>query len=63
VPGFRVNWYLDRLIEDYKKNRQDQEVDEEQLRAQYRPQAERTVRWYLILKTIREQENIKVEES
>ncbi len=63
LPGFRVNWYLDRLIEDYKKNRQDQEVDEEQLRAQYRPQAERTVRWYLIQKTIREQENIKVEES
>lgn len=63
VPPYRVNRYLDYLVEDYKKRQNKQEVDEEQLRHQYRPFAERTVRWYLIQRAIREREDIKVEEA
>jgi len=65
VPEFRVQWYLDKVIENLKNSRknQPQTLDEQKIRDERRPAAERNVRWYLIQRAIRKQAGIQVSEA
>jgi len=62
VPDARIKLYLDRLVEDLKRRaeQQKQPLDEQEIRTQYRPKAERDIRWLLIEDKLRSQEDIEV---
>ena len=61
APPSMIDNYLNNLIEDAKKQNNGQEVDESKLKENYRPAAERNLKWYLIRKKLIEQKEIKVE--
>ena len=61
APPSMIDNYLNNLIEDAKKQNNGQEVDELKLRENYRPAAERNLKWYLIRKKLIEEKEIKVE--
>ncbi len=61
APPSMIDNYLNNLIEDAKKQNNGQEVDEEKLRENYRPAAERNLKWYLIRKKLIEEKEIKVD--
>ena len=61
APSSMIDNYLNNLIEDAKKQNNGQEVDESKLKENYRPAAERNLKWYLIRKKLIEQKEIKVE--
>jgi trigger factor len=63
IPQYRLNFYLDRVISDLKNSAKGKTIDEDKLREEYRPLAERNIRWYLIQKAIIIQENIAVSEE
>jgi len=58
VPESMVDSYLDGVVEDYKKN--EEKLDEKEIRDKYRPVGINTVRWYLIFHRLAAQENIEV---
>lgn len=60
VPESLINRFLDNVVEDYKENREEQ-VDEEQLRKNYRPVANRQLRWDFLYQEIAKAENIGIE--
>jgi trigger factor len=60
VPESRVKRFLDNIVEDIKAKNGNKEIDEQKLREQYRPMAEREIRWYLIQEAIDETEKIEV---
>lgn len=62
LPEAMVDRYLERLIEDMRKNSKE-EVDENEVREQYRPVGIRQIRWDLLFHDIAERENIRVEQS
>ncbi len=61
VPDARIELYLDRVVEDLKRRaeQQQQTIDEQKIRAQYRSKAERDIRWFLIEDKLRSQEKIE----
>ena len=61
APPSMIDNYLNNLIEDAKKQNNGQEVDEEKLRENYGPAAERNLKWYLIRKKLIEEKEIKVD--
>ena len=61
APPSMIDNYLNNLIEDAKKQNNGQEVDESKLKENYRPAAERNLKWYLIRKKLIEEKEIKVE--
>lgn len=64
VPESMVNAYLDNFIEQMKRERQTDEVEnEEEVRENARPGALRGVKRYLILEQIAEKENVEVTEA
>jgi trigger factor len=63
IPPYRINSYLDSLIEKMKENSQNKPIDEAKIREEYLPIAEKNIRWYLIQQAIRKQEDIKVSED
>ncbi len=60
VPESRVKRFLDNIVEDIKAKNGNKEIDEQNLREEYRPMAEREIRWYLIQEAINETEKIEV---
>ncbi|MDO9548302.1 MAG: trigger factor [Candidatus Marinimicrobia bacterium] len=60
VPKSRIKRFLDNVIEDMLAKNGGKEIDDQKLREQYRPIAEREIRWYLIQEAISKAENIKV---
>ena len=63
IPPYRINSYLDSLIEKMKENSQNKPIDEAKIREEYLPIAEKNIRWYLIQQAVRKQEDIKVSED
>ncbi len=68
VPQKMIDTELGIIVEDYKRAIQyhggkPENIDEEQLRQQYRPLAEKQARRHLILEKIAKQEGLSVEES
>ncbi len=53
-----VENYLDNFVEDLKKQNNDQPIDEAKVRDQYKPLAERNLKWHSLRKLIIEQESI-----
>jgi len=60
IPKSRINRFLDNVVEEMKASNDNKELDDQQLREQYRPLAEREIRWYLISEAIGRAENITV---
>ncbi len=58
VPESMVEQYLDNVIEDL--NKQKAKFDEKEVRQSYRPIAEETIRWQILLHKLAEQEKIEV---
>ncbi len=58
VPESMVGNYLDNVIEDLTK--QKAKFDEKEIRQNYRPIAEETIRWQILLHKLAEQEKIEV---
>jgi len=58
VPEAMINDYLERFIEENRKNQQ--ELDEQAVREQYRPVAANGIRWTLLSGKIAEDEKIEV---
>ena len=58
VPESMVGHYLDNVIEDLTK--QKAKFDEKEIRQNYRPIAEETIRWQILLHKLAEQEKIEV---
>ena len=50
--------YLNNLIQDLKKQNNSEHLDENKVREQYKPLAERNLKWYSLRKLLIEQENI-----
>jgi trigger factor len=63
IPPSRINRFLDSVIEDMRARNGDQEIDEKEVRDQYRVVAEREIRWYLIEEALAEQEKIEISKS
>lgn len=60
VPPGMVENYLDELIKDFRKQSNDQNIDEVALRKQYRAAAIHHLRWYFLRKKLVEAENLSV---
>ncbi|HDP68296.1 MAG TPA: trigger factor [Candidatus Marinimicrobia bacterium] len=60
VPKSRIDRLLENIIADIKEKNDSDEIEETKLREQYRPLAEREVRWFLIEQAIAGAENIEV---
>ncbi|MFH1251960.1 MAG: trigger factor [bacterium] len=60
VPKSRINRFLDNIVEDMPAKNGGKEIDDQKLREQYRPVAEREIRWYLIQEAISKAEKIEV---
>ena len=63
VPESRVKRFLDNVVEDMRSRNNEQELDEQKIREQYRTIAEREIRWYLIQEAITAAEKIMVEKE
>lgn len=63
IPSHRINYYLDRVLERMKESSRNKSIDEAKVRDEYRPIAEKNIRWYLIQRAIEKQEDIKVGED
>ncbi len=59
VPESMSESYLDGVVKDIREN--EKNVDEKQIREQYRPLAQHAVRWYFLYHRLALQENIKAE--
>lgn len=60
IPPGRIERFLDNVIEDLTARNNNKELDVDRIRQEYRPVAEREIRWYLIEKAIRKRSDIKV---
>ena len=58
-----VENYLQNIIEDVKKQNNGESLDENKVKEQYKPVAERNVRWYAIRKEIIKSQSIVVEKK
>ncbi|MFH1212605.1 MAG: trigger factor [Candidatus Neomarinimicrobiota bacterium] len=63
IPPYRINFYLERIIENLKNSAKNKSVDESKVREEYQPLAEKNIRWFLIQREIQNQENIQVSED
>ncbi|NOX37356.1 MAG: trigger factor [Calditrichaeota bacterium] len=63
VPEGMVEHYLDHIIDDLKRQSDDQPIDEAAIREAYRPEAIQRVRWIIIKNKIIEIENLSVSEE
>ncbi|NOY87820.1 MAG: trigger factor [FCB group bacterium] len=58
IPKSLVNNYLTNVIEDFKKQYKD--IDEVEIRKNYEPIGENTIRWNMLMYQLAKQENIEV---
>ena len=59
-PPSMVDSYLDHILEDIREKNQGVEIDEEKLKKNYTPAAERNLKWYLVRKAIIQEHNLEV---
>ena len=62
-PPSMVDSYLDHILEDIREKNQGVEIDEEKLKKNYTPVAERNLKWYLVRKAIIQEHNLEVNKS
>ncbi|RMG67521.1 MAG: trigger factor [Calditrichaeota bacterium] len=60
VPEGMVEHYLQHVIEDIKQQYQNEKIDEEFIRQQFRAQAINNIRWYMLKRKIAEVEQLDV---
>jgi trigger factor len=60
MPQSLLDNYLDSVVEDVKEQYKDKDIDEQQVREQYRSTGIRFIRWNLLYHKIAEKENITV---
>jgi len=60
VPASRIKRFLDNIVEDILSKNGNKEIDEQKVREQYRPVAEREIRWYLLQEVLNKAEKIEV---
>jgi trigger factor len=58
IPESMITDYLDAVVKDHKKNYEN--VEEKQVREQYRPMAVNWIRWQLLINRLAEMEKIEV---
>ena len=58
-----VENYLENLVEDVKKQNNGEPIDEDKVKEQYKPIAERNVKWYSIRKELIHSQELKVEKK
>ncbi|MFQ5584536.1 MAG: trigger factor [Calditrichia bacterium] len=66
VPPGMIDHYLDHLVEDIKNQSKDKDsknINEEEIRKNYRAQAIHNIRWFLLRDKLIEVENIHVDDS
>ena len=62
-PPSMVGSYLDHILEDIREKKQGVEIEEEKLKKNYTPVAERNLKWYLVRKAIIQEHNLEVNKS
>lgn len=60
MPESLIDNYLDSIVEDFRKQNQNKDVDEMEIRENYRTLGIRFIRWNLLYHKIAEKENIAV---
>ncbi len=60
APPSMVESYLERLVEDVKKQNNGEPIDEDEVKKTYRTLSERNLKWYLIRKAIIREQNLDV---
>lgn len=60
APPSMVDFYLERLVEDVKKQNNGEKIDEEEVKKTYRDISERNLKWYLVRKAIIQEQNIEI---
>jgi len=63
LPQSLLDRYLDDVVADFKKESKGKEVDEAEIRQNYRPVGIRMIRWNLLMHEIAEQQGIKAEKE
>ncbi len=63
VPESMIDEYLNDMIEELKKQSNNQEVDENFVKERYREPAVRAVKWNLLAASIIQKENLKVDDA
>ncbi|MCL5267594.1 MAG: trigger factor [Bacteroidetes bacterium] len=63
VPDSMVDEYMNDLIEELKKESQNQEIDENFVKERYRESAIRSVKWNLLAAAIIQKEGLKVDDA
>lgn len=60
IPPSRLTRFLDSIVQDVTSRNNGKELDTKRIREQYRPIAEREIRWYLIQEKISKVEHIEI---
>jgi len=63
APPSMVKSYLERLVEDVKKQNNGEEIDEEEVKKTYQSLSERNLKWYLLRKAIINDQNIEISKT
>ena len=63
VPNALVEDYLKNMVENFKQQHKDQEIDEAEIKKNYEPIGQNTLKWNMLMHKLSEQEKIGVEES
>jgi trigger factor len=63
VPNALVEDYLKNMVENFKQQYKDQEIDEAEIKKNYEPIGQNTLKWNMLMHKLSEQEKIGVEES
>jgi len=63
VPKTLVEDYLNNVVENFKQQYKDQDIDEEEIKKNYEPVGQNTLRWNMLMHKLSEQEEISVEQS
>jgi len=60
VPKSRISHYLDGMVNNFKTQSGNMKVDENEIRKYYEPQAEKSVKWFMIEGKIKDDEGIAI---
>lgn len=63
VPKALVEDYIKNVTENFKQQYKDQKIDEEEIRKNYQPIGQNTLKWNMLMHKLSEQEKISVEQS
>ncbi len=63
VPPSLIDNYLNEMVADINRQAQEQEIDEDQIRKEYRAAAIHNIRWFYLKKKLEEAENISISDE